>query len=103
MKKIFYILLFIQLSNLYAMEKSNFLRAYKNWAFARTIAHFTQPPPYNPNGTRLESCRFIPLKELHSELDRQVKNHLFINYIALPAVGVLTLTTAALITYNKFN
>lgn len=102
MKKVFSILLFTQLSNLYAMEKPNFLQAYKNWAFARTIAQFTQNP-YNPNGARLEACRFIPLKDLHAELDRQVKNHLFISYVALPAVGVLTLTTAALITYNKFN
>jgi hypothetical protein len=102
MKKIFFILLLAHLSNLFAMEKPNLLQAYKNWASARTIAQFTQSL-HNPKDTRSEACRLIPLKQLHAELDQHVKNHLFIQYIAVPAVGVLTLTTAALITYNKFN
>ena len=104
MKKIFFILLLTQLGNLYSMEeKPNFLQVYKNWAFGRTRAHFTQPPPYNHNGTPLEAHRFIPLKDLHAELERQIKNHIFINYVAVPAVGVFSVVAAGLIAYNKYN
>lgn len=103
MKRILCILLFTQLSSLNAMQKQNLLQTYKNWAFARTIAHFTQPPPYNPNGTPLEACKFIPLKDLHAELNRQIKNHLFINYVVLPTAGVVSIVATALVAYNALN
>lgn len=83
------------------MEKPNLLQAYKNWAAARTIAHFTQSQPYNPERRPLEACRFIPLKDLHAELDKKVRNHLLMRYVVTPVIGIGSLVAIGIVTYKN--
>ena len=104
MKRIFIVVLLLKLTMLGAMEqpgKPGLVQAYRNWAFARTIAHFTQPQPYNPNGIALEQCRFISLKDLHAELDRKMRNHLLMRYVVTPVVGITSLVAVSALAYRN--
>lgn len=89
-------ILLTQLAPLVAMEKkAGLLQAYKNWAAAKTIWYFTKAQPYNPHDAPpLEQCRFIPLSELHADLDRKVANHFLVNYVVVPIVGITAITVA---------
>jgi hypothetical protein len=105
MKKVF-IALLLSIATLGAQEKpekSGLMQAYKNWASARTIAHFTQPQAHNSNGTHLEQCRSIPLKDLHAELNRQVRNRLFMDYVVVPTVFVGSLAVIGIMTYKNIH
>ena len=101
MKKIFIVVLLLQLKMLGGMEKSNLIKAYKSWAVARVVAHFTKPELYNHNGTPLKQCQFIPLKDLHAELDRKMKNHLLMRYVAVPVIGISSLAVFSVLTYKN--
>lgn len=100
MKKIFIAVLLLQLK-IVSMEKPGLIRAYKNWMVARTVAHFAQPELYNHSGTPLNQCQFIPLKDLHAELDRKMRSHLLMRYVVVPVIGISSLAVFSVLTYKN--
>ena len=77
------------------------MQAYKNYGAGRRQLHFTRPESYNPYQRPLEQCRFIPIKDLHAELERKIRNHLLMQYVVVPAVGITALLAVGFGTYKN--
>lgn len=84
-----------------AMEKPGLIQAYKNWEVARAAAHFTQPKLYSPH--EMSSCpsKYIPLKDLHSELDRKMRAHFLMQYVVTPVVGITSFVALGMLAYKN--